>query len=167
MSLRDYKGYIKLAALSKNIDPSLLAALLITESEGKTFAARFEPAFHRKYIKPRDKAFLKGHWPQWTSDPDGELKERLDRSTSWGLGQIMGQTARENGFAGNYLCHLCDPVVNIEMTASILAKCYAKAALVDSEDIVRRAFLYYNGGADKDYPNRVFKNLAKGRSIIE
>jgi len=88
-------------------DLALFAGWVHTESRWRPYAMRYEPAFRRTYVDPI---------------PDLSETERVGRSTSWGLLQIMGQTAREAGFTGEYLSSLCDPAINLDLAASILKK---------------------------------------------
>jgi hypothetical protein len=108
------------------------------------WAIRYEDAFYHRYILP-----LLDH---------GELRDITEaraRSFSWGLMQVMGQTARESGFAGN-MAQLCDPAVGLETGCRVLAKKLAEA----QGDIVR-GLLFWNGGSDTTYPTSVLARMAK------
>jgi hypothetical protein len=168
LSLKSFRTLIRLSAGTNNVDAELLAALLLHESSGKIHASRFEPGFFKRYIDGVSEEKLRGHWPKWSKDSSGNLKERLDRSTSWGLGQIMGQTARENGFSANYLCELCDPEINIPFAAQFLARKFRQAADLgfSQQELRKQALLRYNGGGDLGYPDRVFKELENARRIF-
>jgi len=74
---------IQEAALAAGLPISIVRGVVCQESTGEPTATRYEPAFYQEYIKEK--------WP-------GEK----DRATSWGLMQIMGQTARERGFRGEF-----------------------------------------------------------------
>lgn len=74
------------------------------ESGFDPWAIRYEPAFHDRYVQPMDLS---------------PTEERA-RAFSWGLFQVMGQVARENGYRGTYLAGLCDPGTNAELAAKIL-----------------------------------------------
>ncbi len=127
------------------IEPALVQAVCHNESSWRPWAVRYELAFYDRYIVP-----LKGL----------SATERQMRSTSWGLMQIMGQTARELGFAGDYLTELCDPLTNLEFGCRKLARCLDRA----SQDM-RLSLLGYNGGGDKGYPDRVLLFLPRYRDI--
>jgi len=60
---------------------------------------RYEPAFFAKYVAPL-----------YTNNKVGAT-EAYARGISWGLMQVMGQTAREKGASSLYLSTLCDPAV--------------------------------------------------------
>lgn len=83
-------------ALEFGIEPALVCAVITNESSWKTDATRFEPAFFNRYIS------------HMTGLSDEEKK---NRATSFGLMQIMGQVAREQGFDGP-LTDLFDPPKN-------------------------------------------------------
>jgi soluble lytic murein transglycosylase-like protein len=99
------------AAEKHGIPRDLVAALVRVESAGQPWAFRFEPAFLRKYVEERPRRF-------------GSISiesERIGRATSWGLLQIMGQVARERGFASPYLSELCAPETGLELGCRHLA----------------------------------------------
>lgn len=118
---------------------ALVCAICDHESGGwRPWAVRYEPAFR---------------WvPQSVKDPT----ERVARACSYGLMQVMGQTARELGFAGDYLTELCDPLVGIEYGCKKLSRCMAKCP-----GNVREALLCYNGGGNPNYPDLVLKLVPK------
>ena len=94
------------------VDPNVINAIIIVESSGNPYAVRFEPSF-LKWLRRRITLTKK--------TPTLETEYYL-RSTSFGLGQIMGQTARELGFNGLYLTELCDPEINIKYLCKYFAK---------------------------------------------
>src|SRR5437899_2957568 len=94
------------------IDPALLKALCEAESSWNPWAARWEPNFFRKYVAPLYSA----------SKIEGGATEAYMRAMSWGLGQVMGQTARELGFTGQFLTELCDPPIGLEFCCRKLRK---------------------------------------------
>src|SRR5258708_18067949 len=69
---------------------------------------RYEPAFFAKYV-----AAL------YTNNKVGAT-EAYARGISWGLMQVMGQTAREKGASSLYLSTLCDPAVGLAVGCRIL-----------------------------------------------
>lgn len=80
-----------------DLPAGVLDAVIAQESAGNPDAYRFEPGFYEHYIKGVNPAQLGGHWPIEVSADT----ERFARSFSWGLMQVMGQVAREMGFAGS------------------------------------------------------------------
>jgi soluble lytic murein transglycosylase-like protein len=83
----------------------LVHAIVQVESGGNPWAVRYEPAFFSRYVADR------GHrvWPGCSRDTE----ERL-RACSFGLMQLMGQTARERGFDGPFLSTLCDAFTGLD-----------------------------------------------------
>jgi soluble lytic murein transglycosylase-like protein len=72
--------------------------------------------------------------------------------------QVMGQTARESGFGGEYMAELLDPAVNVRLGAKILKRHIDKFG-------ERGGLLKYNGGADKTYPDKVLARVASGEAM--
>lgn len=105
-------------------------------------AVRFERAFEERYVRP--------------PNPAMPTTEELCLAMSYGLMQIMGLTARENGFNGKFLTALCDPETGIEFGCRKLRRC-----IDASNSDPAAALLRWNGGADKAYPSRVMARMAK------
>ncbi len=131
-------------AAAHQLYPDLVCALCEHESAWEPWAMRYEPAFLSKYVAPLYTARkISG-------------TEAYARAFSWGLMQVMGQTAREHGFAGEFLSELCDPAVGLEIGCRVLAHKLAAA-----EGNVERALLLWNGGSNRDYPAQVLARSAK------
>ena len=125
-------------ATAHGLEPALVCAVIEQESAWNPWAVRYEPGFLSRYVAPLYTA--------------GKLSatEAYTRSMSWGLMQVMGQVAREFGFAGTSLPELCDPATGIELGCLILA-----ARLARARDDVSAALLAWNGGANPNYPAEV------------
>jgi soluble lytic murein transglycosylase-like protein len=130
-------AFVTPIALKYGLEPSLVAAVCEQESEWEPGAVRFEPAFLRRYIDPMKLSFL----------------EALDRSTSWGLMQVMGQTAKELGYAGE-LPALRDPETAVIYGCKKLQKCFSIHG--DRET----SLLAYNGGSNHLYPAQVIARVS-------
>ena len=122
---------------------SLVCAVIEQESAWDPHAIRYEPAFRARYVAPL------GLPPT----------EEVARSISWGLMQVMGQVAREHGFAGKFLSALCDPATGLDTGCAVLS---AKLAAAGGE--VTRALQLWNGGANPDYAAQVLARLAAYKS---
>ena len=85
------------------LDPLIVCAVIDQESDWDTWAIRYEPAFFSRYIQP----IQSGPRPL-------SATEAAARAFSFGLMQIMGQTARELGFASLFLVELCDPDTGVD-----------------------------------------------------
>ena len=129
-------------ASAHSLDPSVVCAVIEQESAWNPWAVRYEPAFLSRYVAPLYTA--------------GKLSatETYTRSMSWGLMQVMGQVAREFGFAGNSLPELCDPATGVELGCLVLAKRLARA-----HGDVAAALLAWNGGANPNYPSEVLARI--------
>ena len=132
------KSFALLHAQKHGIDTNLLCALIEHESSWNPWAIRYEARFFARYILPMAERL---------SDTEARA-----RSISWGLMQIMGQTARELGYTGD-LAALCDPDYGVDWGCHKLKKCL-DAHVGD----LNAALLAYNGGGDPLYPINV-KNL--------
>lgn len=124
-------------AIAWQIQPDIVFALIDRESEWDTYDIRFEPKFLSKYIAP-----------QYTA---GKLSatEAYGRSFSWGLMQIMGETAREIGYEGP-LAALTDPATGIEWGCRRLNGLLSRA-----KGDINAALQHYNGGANPNYATEV------------
>lgn len=107
--------YIAKTMAEKNGLPiAIVPAICEVESGWNTYAMRYEPAFAARYINGRNVAHPR--------EGCSRLTEELGLATSWGLMQVMGQTARELGFDGPYLAELCEPDVGMTYGCLLLAQ---------------------------------------------
>jgi soluble lytic murein transglycosylase-like protein len=124
-------------ATKYGLDPKIVAAVCEQESSWQPGAVRFEPAFLARYIVPMNL----------------DLLPSLDRATSWGLMQIMGQTAIEFGFEGN-LPDLRDPDKGTDYGCKKLQKCF----FIHGGD-EENSLLAYNGGGNSFYGQQVLARV--------
>ncbi len=137
---------IKLAkqtAVAYALDPALVCSVVEQESNWSPFAIRYEPAFYSKYVEPI------------TGLTDTELR---GRAFSWGLMQVMGQVARENGFKAKFLSELCDPYAGLDIGCKVLAGKMKRAA-----GEINQGLLFWNGGSNLSYPGAVIARMEKYR----
>ena len=134
------------AAAAQALDPALVCAVVEQESAWNPWAMRYEPAFFAKYVAPL-----------YTNNKVGAT-EAYARGISWGLMQVMGQTAREKGASSLYLSTLCDPAVGLAVGCRILRQ-KLEAAGGDAA----KALLAWNGGANRDYADEVLARLGRYR----
>ena len=125
------------------LDPLLVGAVVWQESRANPWAIRYEPEFFKKYL---ENAVLEHYIPNMFLCTRGT--ERQARAFSWGLMQIMGQTAREYGFQG-LLTELLQPEINLSVGCKILK------TLLSQKQSVEEALDAYNRGPgtpfDPDY----------------
>lgn len=147
---------LKKAALQYEVSVDLLCAVIQQESGGNPWASRFEPAFYDKYIKGKTAKDLPGHFPSVrVITPQ---TENFNRAKSFGLFQVMGNTARLHGFDSDYLDELFDIPTNVDMGAKILSDMIKKTSNTEE------ALLRWNGGGNKEYPKQVLAILESGKA---
>jgi len=133
------KAFAQTYASKYLLDPALLCAQIEQESSWEPGQVRFEPGFLARYILPMNL----------------EMFDSFNRSTSWGLTQIIGQTAIEFGFSGD-IPSLRDPDIGTDFGCKKLRKCLD----LHPSDL-NAALLAYNGGGDPDYPAKVLARQSK------
>lgn len=131
-----YSSFVDKHAAEYGIPPELVAAVIKIESSGNTWAARYEPNYYLKYIAGKGRPV-----------PSGVSRDTEEhcQATSFGLMQVMGGTARDEGFTGKFLTELCDPDIGIKYGCKHLsthAKKFTKAAGHDWGSVLAA----YNGG---------------------
>lgn len=137
----DIEGLIQTKAFEFGLDPKIVGAIVYQESVrgsdslfDAVFAVRREPGFLRRYILGKS---LTGYVP-----PNGlptKNTERFGRGWSYGLMQIMGSTARENGLESQYITALFNPETNITVGCRYLK------SLLRKEGTYSRALVRWNG----------------------
>ncbi len=138
-------GLARKIAAEHHLYPELVCAICEQESAWDPWAIRYEPAFHKRYVEPL-----------WLKAAVRTETEAQARAISWGLMQVMGQTAREHGFLGRFLSELCDPALALEIGCRVLA-----LKLAAARGNVEKALLLWNGGANSDYPRQVLARAEK------
>ena len=126
------------SATCQSLDPALICAIVEQESAWNPWALRFEPAFFARYVA------------SLYTNNKVTASEAYARGFSWGLMQIMGQTAREAGFDAPFLSALCDPEQSFTLGCKIFRRKLDRA-----EGIVTAALLSWNGGSNPAYPTQV------------
>jgi len=140
------------AATKHSLDPALVCAVVEQESAWDAHAIRYEPAFRTRYVTPL------GLPPT----------EEIARSISWGLMQVMGQVAREHGFAAKFLSALCDPVAGLDAGCDVLVSKFATAVAAaqshgtfpDASTLAASALQLWNGGGNPNYATEVLVRIA-------
>ncbi len=134
---------------------NLITAIVSVESDFNPAAIRYEPDFFVRYIAGRSfKAVF----------PCSKETEAHARAMSWGLMQVMGQTARERGFSGTFLSELCDPVVGLYCGCQHLT--YLRSRYEDSYGI-EGVVAAYNAGSPRKNHTGKFINQAYVEKIRE
>lgn len=130
-----------------DLSTELVAAIIWQESKGDRKAQRYEDLFFKKYVAGKSRLELIGHVPLKISLDT----EKRNRAFSWGAMQIMGQTAREIGFAYDNFGELMEADIGIEYGCKYLAKCIKR-----TNRNIEQAVDAYNGGGNPNYSPEVF-----------
>ncbi len=140
------RGYpisdIQSVAGTLNIDPAILIALFRIETAGDSYRCRFEPRYKNVYYISRYAEALKITFET----------EEVFQKTSFGLGQILGSTARTIGFS-DHLTKLCNPSVGCYWSGFYLCN------LIEKYQDVYSAASAYNAGSllkDGSYSNPAY-----------
>jgi soluble lytic murein transglycosylase-like protein len=136
-------AFVTPTAQKYGLEPALVCAVCEQESGWEPGQARFEPEFLRHYVNPLNLPLL----------------EAFDRATSWGLMQIMGQTAVELGCTGD-LSALRTPDLGVTYGCKKLQKCFFAAAGDPT-----KALLRYNGGGNANYAPEVLARVIHYRNL--
>lgn len=113
---------IQIAARKHDLEPALVAAFVSVESGFNPYSIKYEEGF--RYVRPdyRDLAHgAKTH----------DYLEKAFEMSSIGLMQIMGATARDEGFRKN-LVQLFDPYTNLEWGCAHLSRLVKKHTNLES-----------------------------------
>ena len=132
----------KVAADKYGLDPALVCAIIEQESDWDIWAVRYEPAFYIHYVLPQRGL---------------TATEAYGRAFSYGLLQLMGEVAREEGFKGP-LPSLHDPEIGLDRGCN-----HFKRKLVAAEGGIQQALLAWNGGSNQQYPEQVLARVSKYR----
>jgi soluble lytic murein transglycosylase-like protein len=141
MTRTPYTGLIREYAAKYDLDPDLVEGLVLQESGGKADAFRFEPLFWERY-KLASK-------PEWK----GKIARRW--SSSYGLCQIMGVVAREEGFDLDDPELLFVPSTNLDFGCAHLRRLFDWADTFTEASERQRlvaALAAYNGGRGGNSP---------------
>ncbi len=150
-------------ACKYQVDPKLVAAIIVQESSGNRWATRVEEAFYSKYLKPKLRSQLAGHVPSMIPTLS---TEKWNRATSFGLCQIMGDTARVLGFDGQFLAEIYDERINIDLCCRFLYKAYGQFAAYQEPVKTEKVLLAYNGGGALNYPTLIRNHISSGRAAL-
>lgn len=152
-----------------DLPPDLVIAICITECGGDHWATRFERRY--RWLVQADgtpleisegQAFSSLAPPQLRV-PGGISRntEYTNQKTSWGLMQVMGAVAREQGFKGS-LARLCDPIEGLQAGCRHLA--WMRDRHLDKHGWPGVVDAYNDGSArieaPDDYPHKVARNGA-------
>ena len=147
------------AAINHGLDPALVCSVCRHESSWDPYAWNPEPDYRYLWDVKLKRPFRKlTPWERSSETPPEDFhaligdrdQEWWGQQISWGLMQVMGGVAREQGFSGRYLTQLCEPLDNVIQGCKRLRR-----ALGKNGGVVHAALLDYNGGGNANYPDLV------------
>jgi soluble lytic murein transglycosylase-like protein len=141
-------------AARQGLDPALVCAICEQETHWNPWLTRYESVYHNSQVVLGEAAKFAPRAPYTVSI----ATETICRCLSWGLMQVMGQTAREIGYRAP-LAQLCDPAAGLEWGCQKLGRC-----LVMKHGDVRAAVALYNGARDPSlsrYDDEVLARMGK------
>ena len=146
-------AHLILPIASRNeLDPLLVEGVIQVESGGNPWAFRNEPRW-KYWVHWDTGAPYKGSLLSLPRPPGvSRASERALQGSSWGLMQIMGSVARENGFYEPWLTRLLMPEVNLEYGCKYLGKLLKRAG-----GDVEKALTRWNGSSV--YPPKVISAM--------
>lgn len=147
---KDITLYILDISQIYEIDASIIAGLVMTESASNPYAMRYEPEW--RYVYKTKEFSEKIRCTRNT--------EIIGQKTSWGLIQIMGTVAREMGFMG-WFSELCNPPIGLEFGIKYFSKKMRQYVVLD------HAISAYNHGRpwllkDGTYGNQAYVDKVRG-----
>lgn len=148
---------IRLNATKFGLDPKLVACIILQESGGDPDAYRFEDEFYDRYLRDKKREDLAGFVPK--SIPTFKSEKRA-RSCSWGVMQVMGETARCVGFAEKWLPRLALSEFNVEIGCKYLSQLFTKAGNIPGLSLLEKTtwvLMRWNGSSS--YPPLVLKRM--------
>lgn len=158
--LDEYKAIIAKHCVKYGIDSNLVRAIIMAESGGGPYKARFEPDWKYFYY-PKEFAEHLGITVE---------TETMFQATSWGLMQVMGGVTRELGYKQD-LPQLVNPDLNIEYGVMKLKSLRQKKSVENEMDLVAA----YNAGSvikltsgvymNEKYVDRVYGYLRQLRQL--
>jgi soluble lytic murein transglycosylase-like protein len=143
-----FAAEIRAIARAEQLPPALLAGIIQEESRFDMWATRMEP----RYMNSRRVSQAAAIWSRAHSGTPTAFTELTDRSRSYGLMQIMGETAREEGYSARYLASLFHADSGLRAGAAHL-----KALILRYKSDTLSAISAYNQGSARRR-NGVFAN---------
>jgi len=148
----DIFSLIEKISAKYNIDYKIISAIIATESDYDIFAIRFEPNLHARLRYDRLEHFAK-------LNRVTESTEAILQCSSFGLAQVLGMTARNNGFHSP-LPMLFLPDLNIDLACKIVSK------LIDKYSKIGSVISAYNAGSLTYNMQGEFLNQAYVRKVL-
>lgn len=127
-------------ALAYKVRPDIVMCIILQESNRDPYANRWEPTIQAQ-LDPQPRTGLAG-WKPFSTQVPNLATEKRNRATSWGLMQVLGDTARWCcGITQPFLVALADPDLGIQCGCMYLSRC-----VKDAGGSYRQALSRYNSG---------------------
>lgn len=153
-----YADIINNHAIAHNVRPDIVACIVLQESKGDTFAWRFEEDFYARHLHGKARESLSGWCPAKNKLPSLN-DELIQRACSFGLMQVLGDTARWCGkVTAPFLTCLCDPDVGIDVGCRVLSFYLGRG-----KGDYRTALKGYNGSWS--YADEVLERVGRGEHV--
>lgn len=151
------------------LDPKLVACIIYQESGGDPDAFRFEDEWYERHMRPRKRKDLVGFVPFGIPTLTSEKRAR---SASWGLMQVMGNTARLIGFKGRWLPALMRPEINLDVGCKYLNYLFSRAGALAAGpkgSIEQLTWVLHHWNGSSDYPPLIHQHMRdeKWRLILQ
>lgn len=153
-----FLSILKDLAKGYDIKFPIIAGIIETESSWNTYAVRYEPRF----------AYIEDPLIYCKKNNISRITEKYMQMVSWGLGQVMGGTARTLKFTGP-LVRLCEPEIGLDLACKVYK---SKCDRYPAED---RCIASYNAGSpqyndegnfiNQDYVDKVYANSIKYQNM--
>jgi len=143
--MKDYRSIVLPIAAQYQVNPYWILAIIQKESSSNPYQIRYEPAYHYLVEPSKYAKMLRITLPT----------EVESQKISWGLGQIMGAVARQQGHLG-LMSELVQPELNVKHMCILID--HLKKKSHDPNDI----FSMYNAGAkglqkiNGQYSNQIY-----------
>lgn len=141
MTANAFQPLIAKECSNRGLDPLLITAIIQIESSFNPWAIRYEAASKYQVVAAQYARLV--HISLAT--------EQIAQKFSWGLGQVMGSTARWLGFQG-ILPQLCDPETGIHWMCEYFTKNCLKYTKLEEQ------IAAYNAGSPRRTPEGALVN---------
>jgi len=141
-----YSEKIAKYAAKHAVPAHVVIGMVAQESAGVPTAVRVEPGFWRRY----GAAMIRRAAGTRNKYDDKWMRFWMLASCSYGLMQVIYQTALEAGYELQYPTDLCDPDLGLDAGCKIFRKCLDRA-----DGRTYGGLMRYNGGGDALYTQRV------------
>lgn len=142
--------YLETECSAVRVDPHLVDAIIHAESVWNPWAMRYERGW--TYYHAVEKCAKRIGISKDT--------ETTCQKISWGLGQIMGGTARDLGYTGP-LSQLCDPRINIRYICAYFNRFCSEYLKIQDK------IAAYNAGSVKKLTNGDYSNQAYVTNVMQ